>query len=470
MSCQEAIEEIDMPAEGTAIFPQSELTQLVTFTTLKDGSFDNILDNASSISIKLPVSVLANNRELLIESVNDFSQIEEIFNEERFIKDSLSLIYPATAIFADYSEVLLENESQLEAIVAASIEGGDDDDIECYTFNYPLKFSRYDRLNQLAEVQQLNGDQELNELLRRLDENEIGAFNYPITAFNTVAEEITIGNNTELQTLLQNSACDEQDEPYYKDMDIVLPTATLRVLLTDAPFPADLVAEANVTITKLEIRLVDAEEEAFILLSEKEASFNLLDLTNGLTATLVDMQVPLGSYDEIRMLIAESNVLLNDGQVFDLKIPSGSTSGLKIKMTSPLEITEGGAFDVLLDFDVSKSFKVQGNPDTPAGIKGFIFSPTVKAVNLAEAGSIGGTVIDQFSASGIEGVQLSVYAADTLNTTTFTDENGEYTVLGLVTGTYNLTAEHTDYLSKSEENIVITIGNETDVDFELTLE
>lgn len=468
--CQEAIVEIDTPSESTSISPNSALARLISLSTLKDGSFDNILDNASSISIKLPVSVLANNQELLIESVDDFNKIEDIFDEEKFVKDSLFLIYPATAIFADYSEVVLENQTQLDEIVMNSIEGGNDEDIECFNLKYPLKFSLYDQLNQLAGISQINNDQKLYELLRRLNENEIGAFSYPINIYDSDGEETAIQNNTELKALLQIGAsqCDEQDEPYYIDEDIILPTSTLRVILTDAPFPTDLVAEANVHISKIELRSAGSDDNSFLVLSEEAFSFNLLDLTNGVTATLVDMQVPLGSYDEIRMLVTDADVLLKDGETFDLKIPSGSTSGIKVKLNNALEVAENNEYDILVDFDVSKSFKVQGNPNTPAGIKGFIFTPVIKAVIQSQTGTISGHVMDESSTSGIPGVQLSVYAADTLNTTAFTNVNGDYKILGLVPGTYNVTAEHTDYVTKSENGVAVVITIDTEVNFELT--
>jgi hypothetical protein len=52
------------------------------------------------------------------------------------------------------------------------------------------------------------------------------------------------------------------------------------------------------------------------------------------------------------------------------------------------EVTTSLTQDVMLDFDLSRSFVVQGNPDTPAGIQGFHFKPVVRAVNVSDAGSL----------------------------------------------------------------------------------
>jgi hypothetical protein len=33
---------------------------------------------------------------------------------------------------------------------------------------------------------------------------------------------------------------------------------------------------------------------------------------------------------------------------------------------------------LVVDFDVSRSFVLQGNPETPAGVRGVIFTPTIR--------------------------------------------------------------------------------------------
>lgn len=247
-------------------------------------------------------------------------------------------------------------------------------------------------------------------------------------------------------------------------------TGRLSLELTDAPFPTDLVAEANVTIDRIEIRKSDADEEsAFKVINEEEMSFNLLDLTNGVTANLADIEIEVGSYDQVRLYVFESTVVLNDGSVYDLKIPSGSQSGIKIIIQPAIEIVGGLTTNLLLDFDVSQSFVVQGNPDTPAGIKGFLFKPTIRASHLSTAGRLSGTVTNT-SDLELEGAQISLMAADTLNTTAFTDTDGEYMILGLEAGLYDITVAHSDYSTASIENIEIVSENTTRQDVVLSEE
>lgn len=470
LACQEDFSEINYFTEDS-ISMDSELSNLISSATLKDGSADNIIDNTSALSVILPIEVIANGEPVTINSESDFKIIESIFNKERYLPNDIEIKFPIRGYLADYREVTLTSEADLNAIVDQSIEGGDDADIECYRFDFPLSLSLYDTENQRAISEIIESDQSLFELINRLNANSITSFAYPIGLTSSQNENIQISSNGELENLLTSaiSLCDEGDEKYYKPEDFVFTTSTLKVKMTDAPFPFEFVAEANVTIDKIELKTMNEEEE-FILLSEEEMSFNLLDLTNGITTVLVDMEIPTGSYDQIRMRVSASSVLLTDDRIFDLKIPSGEQSGLKVKFPSTLEIAEGEDSELLLDFDVSRSFKAQGNVKNISSIKGFIFTPVIKATQPKETGELTGQVTDISSSLAIEGVQLSVFAADTLNTSTFTDSDGNYTVIGLLPGTYSVAAEQNDYLAETVDNIDIQVGEKTKVDIELMLE
>jgi hypothetical protein len=210
----------------------------------------------------------------------------------------------------------------------------------------------------------------------------------------------------------------------------------LSVQLTDAPFPHDLVAEANVTIFKVDARYkwdIELDTQAidstnvtvendkgkpFVVLMENKVDVNLLELTNGVTTTLVDTEVPVGSFDLIRVYVKGINVVLVDGTTFNLDVPSGSQSGIKVFIKPVLTVNGGLSSDLPLDFDVSKSFVQKSD--------GFNFKPVIKASNLSTAGTLMGTItaVEQDTIVGVEGAQVAVFIADTLNTTTFSDVDG----------------------------------------------
>ena len=261
----------------------------------------------------------------------------------------------------------------------------------------------------------------------------------------------------------------------------------LSVNLTDAPFPHDLVAEANVTIFKIDARykgdmniisevednsdssMITEEKSSFVVLMEDEMEVNLLELTNGVTKNLVDLDVPVGIYDLVRVYVKGVNVVLTDGSTFDLKVPSGEQTGIKIFIKPGLVVEGGLSADLLLDFDVSKSFVAKGGGSNFENITGFNFKPVIKACNMSTAGTLSGkvTTLQEEVAVGLKGAQVAVFASDTLNTTTFTDADGKYMVMGLMAGSYDVEVELSTYQKQSVADIEIVAGNTTSQDFVL---
>ncbi|WP_024481169.1 DUF4382 domain-containing protein [Cellulophaga baltica] len=254
-------------------------------------------------------------------------------------------------------------------------------------------------------------------------------------------------------------------------------TGTLSIQLTDAPFLYDMVAEANVTIFKIDARYkgavetdsVSADGNSFITLSEEEVPINLLELTNGITENLVNLEVPAGTYDLVRVYVKGVNVILNDGTVYDLNVPSGEQTGIKVFIQPGLVVQGGLSSDLLLDFDVSKSFVAKGGRNN---LSGFNFKPVIKASNLATAGTLKGlvTTTEDNISVGLEGAQVSVIVEDTINTTTFSDIDGRFVIMGLQEGSYDLLVALEGYTSERKEGIAIVASNNTTQDVVLSLE
>ena len=245
---------------------------------------------------------------------------------------------------------------------------------------------------------------------------------------------------------------------------------TLNVQLTDAPISLDLIDEANVTISKIEIRK-DVDGQAsdtgnpFITIYDSTETYNLLELRNGVTETLVDLEVPVGEYDLIRMYVDSAGLTLTNGDSYDVKVPSGRQTGIKIFIEPSIQVQGGLTSNLLLDFDLSKSFILKGNMNTPAGVKGFNFKPVIRAVNQTTAGQISGMVTDTSEASVAEAAVW--IKQDTVVSTTWSDSTGGYAILGVEEGTYDLFAARDGYDTTMVEDVEVTAGNETIQDLEL---
>jgi hypothetical protein len=183
--------------------------------------------------------------------------------------------------------------------------------------------------------------------------------------------------------------------------------ARVSIRLTDAP--GDL-KEAWVKIDRIYLKGGAADSVnggnggSVDLLATGTDWVDLLTLSGGRTAELVSgAVVPAGRYSELRLVVCEAYVIAANGDVYatrdaelpagvtadgDLHIPSGCSSGFKIKFQGddPVEL-ENGSTIMTVDFDVSQSFGHQ------AGNSGrWVMHPVLHATAVGFAGGIGGTV------------------------------------------------------------------------------
>jgi hypothetical protein len=247
----------------------------------------------------------------------------------------------------------------------------------------------------------------------------------------------------------------------------------INVLLTDAPYPVDLINSTFVTIDRVEIRKkseegLEEDGDSFIVISEEEMVIDLLQLTNGITAQIGSTDLEAGYYDMMRLHVTDASVVLKDGSRHDLKVPSGSSSGLKIKIDPVIYIDEGQTSDVLLDFDVSRSFVLRGNPH--GHINGFIFKPVVRGVYMGAAGRIEGTVTDTVSVP-LENAMIKLFMqgidADSLLMTSFTEVTGGYKLIGVPEGIYEVVCELEGFVSDTVKDVTVIPGESATVDFQL---
>jgi hypothetical protein len=242
----------------------------------------------------------------------------------------------------------------------------------------------------------------------------------------------------------------------------------LVIHLTDAPFPIQHIESANVIITKVEIRREDENDGyPFLTIMEDTLEFNLLDLRNGVTAKLVETDIPAGRYNLLRLYVHQASLKVKEiDDAYDVKVPSGSQTGIKIFIDPALEVRGNLTAELLLDINLENSFVLKGNMNTPAGIKGFNFKPVIRAVNNTTAGRIEGTVRD--TAMAVLDTASVWIKQDTVIASTITDSVGFYALIGIPAGTYSIYATKENYDTVSFENVEILAGHLTIQDFTLT--
>ena len=295
-------------------------------------------------------------------------------------------------------------------------------------------------------------------------------------------------------------------------------TGTLRVLVTDKPFPFEFIDQALVTVTRVEARRggdgdddhgnenesdegnendaetndndgdtgnenededdegtendangndhADGEEDddgdeatRFEVLFEGERTFDLKDLQNGRTDLLAEAELPVGTYTQLRLVVTEGQVTLSDDREFSLRVPSGEQSGIKLRLT--FDVQAEAETVLLLDVDLSRAFSPipGGKIDNVEEIREFRFSPSLamRLIALADTGSISGTVTDT-DANPILGASVTAFDGETEVTSTATDADGAYALSGLAAGTYRVEFSATGFEDAEVADLVVEVG------------
>ena len=125
-------------------------------------------------------------------------------------------------------------------------------------------------------------------------------------------------------------------------------TSNLQVKLTDSPASYDAV---NVDIQQVKINFRD-DSTGWVSLTTNAKVYNLLALQNGVETLLATGTVQTGLVKEIRLILGNSNTIIDGGVSYPLTVPSGSESGLKIKVGKSLNAT---LENLVIDFDAALS-------------------------------------------------------------------------------------------------------------------
>ncbi len=133
-------------------------------------------------------------------------------------------------------------------------------------------------------------------------------------------------------------------------------TTDLRIHLTDNPYNA---TEVNVDIQQVRVNFRD-DSTGWVDLETHAGIYNLLDFQNGIDTVIAQLTVPTGTVKEIRFVLGAQNSIKIDSTVYPLKIPSGSSSGLKLKLNKKLN---AHLDSLVIDFDAALSILQNGAGD-----------------------------------------------------------------------------------------------------------
>ncbi|WP_299115239.1 hypothetical protein [uncultured Winogradskyella sp.] len=221
-ACQDEALEVNNTEQQEIIQSGTELVELMSRTTANHGTMDDILDDASCFSVELPVTIIVSDITIVIETEADLEQLEDVFEDIQDDEDILDFVFPITIIFNDYTEIVIEDEEQLEDFIEGCEDEEEEDIIECVDFEYPISFSVFNSEFNLIETVTIENDQTLYEFIDDLEDDEnalIVSLNYPVTLVYANDETIEVNSNEELAQALEAVEDDCDDDDYQCNED-----------------------------------------------------------------------------------------------------------------------------------------------------------------------------------------------------------------------------------------------------------
>lgn len=212
---------IEGPQNQTLVV-NSAVANLMKRTAMRDGSDDNIVDQANCFSVDFPFTVVVNGMEITVTSEEDLDTVEDILDEFDDDDDTIEIEFPITIILSDFSEVSINSLEEFENY-ADDCDGENefDDDIECLDFVYPITASVFNSNNELIDTITFNSDEDLYFFIDELDEDDVVGIDFPITVMLSDGTEVSVSDLDDLEDLIDDyeDDCDEDDDYDYNDDD-----------------------------------------------------------------------------------------------------------------------------------------------------------------------------------------------------------------------------------------------------------
>ncbi|RSK23807.1 DUF4382 domain-containing protein [Hymenobacter metallilatus] len=212
-------------------------------------------------------------------------------------------------------------------------------------------------------------------------------------------------------------------------------SSKLEVRLMDAPgdFRAVILDVRQIEVHTRE----ESNPDGWQILPFQMQAINVLEYVNGRSALLVSTDFEPGDLKEVRLILGpDSYVIGRDGQRYDLKTPSGQTSGIKLKLDkATLRARE--TYQLLLDFDVAKSIVERGNwkPGNDKKER-YLLKPVIRVVAQDIKGGLRGSVTPAATLPQILAIRSSLTLPDTFSTSA--DATGAFQLSGIPSGTYRI--------------------------------
>lgn len=202
ISCQneESVEEGTEQNENT-FSTTSAMAGYLSGIGMNAGAADNFLDDSSSISFQLPVTILVNGFEVTVNTPGQFQQIMNILNASDTDTDEVTYSYPIVIITADYTTITINSDEELQTVLN-EYENTTEEPVECIDFVYPITFYTFDANQEIVDEVEVNSDAQLYLFFASLQPAYFVSMQFPVLV-TVNGETETVTSNNQLQELLE---------------------------------------------------------------------------------------------------------------------------------------------------------------------------------------------------------------------------------------------------------------------------
>lgn len=175
-----------------------ELTGKILRMSQYATAIDNLVDGTSCFAVQFPYRVWVNNQLVSLTGPGDYQLVRDILEANGNNPDTVTLQFPVTVKYADYTESVLAGQAAFQAAVSGCLAT---DELSCIALRFPLEIKSYNLQNQSAETIRLQNNKALHGFLDKAD-GKIAAFDYPVRLITPGGASLAIQDNMELEAFI----------------------------------------------------------------------------------------------------------------------------------------------------------------------------------------------------------------------------------------------------------------------------
>lgn len=204
-SCQKEENILLQNTQNKTLKANDPLTGLLLRVSQNPTGFDNVLDDSSCFTVKLPVNIIVNSQSISVASEVDFATVQNI-KDTLPGDDIVNFTFPITIIYQNSQEQIITSATQFNQIKTACLQEDDGfEELSCIQFNFPIQINLFNSNSQLANTLVFNSDINLFNFLNNLNPNDLYEIKFPISVQDSNNQNVILNNNNQLVQFIEDN-------------------------------------------------------------------------------------------------------------------------------------------------------------------------------------------------------------------------------------------------------------------------